>query len=486
MSPCSRCPGGLTTERTRSNSTAACVADLGYYYLRGTAVACALGTYKDFKGNADCTECAEGVTTEFNTVAKTAPATATVSRRVLLPARTGSVVATPTAPTCLVCQYLTLRTPSPALSPCAEVVMGYAFASGVASLCPANTYNDKQGLTMAAASGTVDCTPCGGNLVTMPNVTGATSSSACVAPPGFGFNPATGTATQCAAGRFNPGYNREACTSCGLGTITSAPGSDADGDCYVPPGHYTAVGADGVTLTGAVCPADTFGRVNSTYGLVAFACDKCPPNSRTLSVTGSTSGAACKAPPGFGWYDAQVKRCEFGYFNTGNNQNECTFCGEGYNTTTSSTPSTTAIEGTDALSRCQVAAGWFVSDPANLAAGLSQCPRGSYKELIGSVNCTACPAATTTTIVSGATALSDCDACDPGFGRASTNLSAPSCTICPTGEFSPGLVSGGAACGAACPNPALFDAAGDVMVSRPVGAAARLPGTARARARVRA
>ena len=47
---CTRCPGSLTTESTRSNSTAACLADRGHYYLRGKAVACAQGTYKDFQG----------------------------------------------------------------------------------------------------------------------------------------------------------------------------------------------------------------------------------------------------------------------------------------------------------------------------------------------------------------------------------------------------------------------------------------------------
>ena len=281
--------------------------------------------------------------------------------------------------------------------------MGFAFASGTATLCPANFYNDKQGGDMLDTSTDRPCTACATGLVTLPGVTGATSSSACVAPPGFGFNPATGTATQCAAGRFNPGYNREACTSCGFGTITSAPGSDADGDCYVPPGHFMAVGADGVTLAGGECPPDTFGRTMPTYGLVAFGCDKCPENSGTNLATGATSGDACKTLPGYGWYDGQVLQCGYGYWNGGGNQAECTFCGEGYNTTEAPL-STTAIEGADAAAACQIAAGWF-ADPANATVGLSQCPRGTYKDVIGNANCTACPAGTTTTIVSGATAL---------------------------------------------------------------------------------
>lgn len=42
-----------------------CVAPKGYYYLRGKAVACAQGTYKDSVANADCSKCPTGFSTSI-------------------------------------------------------------------------------------------------------------------------------------------------------------------------------------------------------------------------------------------------------------------------------------------------------------------------------------------------------------------------------------------------------------------------------------
>lgn len=121
-----------------------------------------------------------------------------------------------------------------------------------------------------------------------------------------------------------------------------------------------------------------------------------------------------------------------------------------------------AARGADAEADCRVDAGWFLSDAANATKGLSQCPKGTWKELLGNVACTTCAAGTTTSITEGATALSDCDACKPGFGGVIADLSAPTCTKCTSGFYSPGNVKGGANC-TACPKPSLFTGK---MVSR--------------------
>ena len=63
--------------------------------------------------------------------------------------------------------------------------------------------------------------------------------------------------------------------------------------------------------------------------------------------------------------------------------------------------------------------------------------------------------------------MSDCNACSPGYGNPSgfiTSLKAPSCSMCPSGTYSPGYFSGGQFC-AACPKPSLFSGK---MVSLPV------------------
>jgi len=69
---CTRCPGGLMTETTAANTSTACLAPAGYYYLRGKAIACAQGFFKPSLANADCTSCNLGWTTQFGAVAKTA------------------------------------------------------------------------------------------------------------------------------------------------------------------------------------------------------------------------------------------------------------------------------------------------------------------------------------------------------------------------------------------------------------------------------
>ena len=68
---CTRCPGGLTTATATAKSPAECVAPKGSYYLRGKALPCAQGTYKDFEGNADCQKCPDGTTTTVGAVGKT-------------------------------------------------------------------------------------------------------------------------------------------------------------------------------------------------------------------------------------------------------------------------------------------------------------------------------------------------------------------------------------------------------------------------------
>ena len=187
----------------------------------------------------------------------------------------------------------------------------------------------------------------------------------------------------------------------------------------------------------------------------------------TRSLTGSTSVDACVTNPGYGYYDGQVLQCEFGSYAPGGDQSECADCGEGYNTTQNGQPSLTAVAGATSSSQCAIAAGWAYTNSADATKGLAPCARGSYKALIGNAQCLQCPAGTTTTLVSGATALTDCNACIPGYGNPSgsiANPSAPSCGACSSGFYSPGGFVGGQYC-SVCPKPSLFTGK---MVSRPV------------------
>jgi hypothetical protein len=344
-----------------------------------------------------------------------------------------------------------------------------AVGTDVATQCAADTY----GLLEREYSGTaIPCTACPTNMKTLPGVLGATSKDACLAPPGYGWDSANQVAVQCANGTYNPGWNREACSSCGSGTMsTDAAGATSADQCFTPAGHGNQRDAAGA-LTAFPCPIATYGRNNKTYGLVDVECSKCLEHSTTAS-TASQSQAACLTVPGYGWYSGQVLQCEYGTWSSGNTQNPCTLCGEGYNTTAAgnAVPTTAAIEGATNATTCAIAAGWQYAVSGDSTKGLAPCIRGKYKALIGNADCLQCPAGTTTAIAMAATELSDCNSCRPGFEGNSSgligSLADPKCTICTSGTYAAGYKVGGEAC-SACPKPTGYTGA---MVSRNVSSA---------------
>ncbi|GBF88751.1 hypothetical protein Rsub_01652 [Raphidocelis subcapitata] len=415
---CASCAGGLTTSAPGADSPADCRAPEGSYYLRGKAIPCAQGTYKASSGNVDCSECPAGTTTAFGEVGKKAAADCTY----VLPGHYAAAGQTPgefTAPQCL-----------------------------------ANTY--RSGAALYSPGTGVACMPCPDNTQTLTGVRGATSRSACLAPPGYGWNATDGTAAACDYGYFKAGWDREACTKCGEGTITTAAQASASPDaCYTPAGHGNSLSADGLTLTGFACPVGTYGRELATYGLVDVECSKCIENTAT-NGTGSTSAAQCVTLPGFGWDNGGSQICEFAYWSAGGSQESCQYCGEGFNTTAAGGGA--AARGADSGDDCAIGAGW--TDDG--VGSIKPCLQGSYKSLLGPSACVKCPSGTTTTLTFAPTALSDCDACRTGFGAAAISGTAPACAICESGTYSFGHTSGGQDC-QPCPSP---DGYSGAMVSR--------------------
>jgi hypothetical protein len=326
-----------------------------------------------------------------------------------------------------------------------------------ATTCALHTYRAGDGLYDAAADAAgVPCTPCPTSMQTL--VTGSSSDNACLAPPGYGWDSNTMSAALCARGTYSPGWSREACTACGGGTVTTdALGATHVGACKVLAGHGTSRADDG-TLSAAACPVGTFGRPSDTYGLVDVECTKCLEFSTTAG-NGSTTGAQCTTLPGYGWYNGAVQQCEYAYFSPGGLQEPCGFCGEGYNTSTSAA-GISAVQGADARSDCVIAAGWTRDG----AGGIKPCVQGYYKSDLGNATCSRCPSGTTTTITIASAFRSDCDACRAGFGAAAIDLSSPNCTICASGKYSFGYVTGGQDC-VDCPKP---DGYTGLMVSRRV------------------
>lgn len=418
---CVACPGSLTTMGEGSTAPQACQAPAGAFYLRGKAVACAKGTYKDKIGNVDCTPCPVGWTTPSDSATLTQP------------------------------------------SDCSFVLPGYYAPPGMISNlgttpavpCPVDTYRPSDApYTFAEDAAGLSCTPCPAALRTLAE--GSTAAWQCLAPPGYGVSPSNRSASVCPQGTYNSGWNMEACTACGNGTITTdGPGATRQDDCKVPAGHGTTRLAGG-TLSAAPCPAGTYGRDTDTYGLVDVECTKCLQYTTTASV-GATAGSQCLTLGGYGWYNGAIVECDYAYYSGGNSQDPCTYCGEGYNTSTGPT-STVAASGATSADACLISAGWT----ADGYGGVKPCMQGYYKALLGNSSCVKCPAGTTTTLTFAPTQVSDCDACRPGFGADEVDLSAPACALCPSGTYSFGYVSGGLGC-MPCTAP---DGYAGVMVSR--------------------
>ena len=226
---CTPCPGGLTTAAPLSTTSQECVAGVGFYYLRGKAVACARGTYKNATANRDCDKCPTGVSTPDGLVS------------------------------------------ADSASKCTVLLPGYAMSASPtlgqteAFECPPNYFRSGEADFTADMTSPVLCTRCPNGLVTLPNVTRATTMDACVVPPGYGFVPsgssAAGNASICANGTYNPGYNRQPCIPCGAGILTDAPGAINADACYTPSGWGNVQNATSV-FTAFVCPIGTYGRPN--------------------------------------------------------------------------------------------------------------------------------------------------------------------------------------------------------------------------------
>ncbi|KAI8467396.1 MAG: hypothetical protein J3K34DRAFT_523791 [Monoraphidium minutum] len=423
---CTRCAGSLTTSAEGTAVPQECKAPAGHFFRRGNAVACAQGTYKEGIGNWDCAKCPEGWTTQLGAPARTSP------------------------------------------QDCAYVLPGFYAPAGLASVlgapeaeaprCPPNTYrgSEAQYGALEDAAG-LNCTACPTGLQTLGEA--STVPSQCLAPPGSGFDAGAGTAALCGRGSYNPGWNRQPCVLCGAGNYTSdTEGSASADDCKIPAGFGSSRGIDG-GLVAAACAPGTYGREADTYGLVEVECTKCLQYSTTAGA-GSTTGAQCLTLGGYGWYNGAIWECDYAHYSTGNHQDPCSYCGEGYNTSTGA-GGTAPVTGATGVESCVIAAGWT----GDGGGGVKPCMQGFYKSLLGPSGCVKCPDGTTTTITFAPAELSDCDACRPGFGvppDGAVDLSAPACGICDSGTYSFGYVSGGAAC-TPCERPDGY--AGD-MVSR--------------------
>lgn len=71
-------------------------------------------------------------------------------------------------------------------------------------------------------------------------------------------------------------------------------------------------------------------------------------------------------------YDGANLRCDYGYWNSGEDKDPCTFCGEAYNTSDNGN-TTQAVTGAAGPESCILAAGWTVDADTG---GIKPCSQG--------------------------------------------------------------------------------------------------------------
>ncbi|WIA16346.1 hypothetical protein OEZ85_013044 [Tetradesmus obliquus] len=263
LTPCQRCPSGLTTARQGAVDRYECQAGPGLYFLEGTVRVCPPGTYQPgyhLQGIEACKPCAAGVTTAGSAAVAAAE-----------------------------CAY---AQPGYGLTTCNS-------SSGCgAQLCAVGQYN------VGGLKGSNSCQVCPWGLTTQGP--GSSDVAACLAPPGYGVvyplpaNSSVVSVQLCTAG-YNPGWNRAACTPCG-DNITSRGNRTSAFDCFVLKGQGLQIlwTSDGTTpVRGAVdCWPGSTGMAQDTVMFQARPCDTCPRFMTTEQAL-SSSRSDCKALPGY-------------------------------------------------------------------------------------------------------------------------------------------------------------------------------------------
>ncbi|KAF8065593.1 SVEP1 [Scenedesmus sp. PABB004] len=399
--PCNRCPSGYTTQSAGSTAREQCVAAPGLFVDLGLVRPCRAGTYQPaytMDGLAACTPCATGVTT----------ATAAAVR----------------AADCAVAQ------PGYGLTTCSNVT------GCQAAQCSVGTYNP-------GGPGSSSCLACPWGLTTAS--AGAEDESLCRVPPGFGLvfplpaNRSVNATERCDFG-YNPGWNRQACTSCGL-NVTALFNRTSAADCYVLRGQglQVVVQDDGTRVRAAVnCWAGSVGMPAPTPASSALPCDTCPRFMSTLLELSTNRSADCQALPGYtpvvGAATIQAVACAVGTYKANFSNAACTPC-----------PSFTSTPGVASTSaaNCTVCAagygGWSAVGPACTPCAVGTVNSG------GSSSCTSCPSFTSTPGI-GSTSTANCTVCAAGYGGWSAV--GPACTPCAVGTVN----SGGSSSCTSCPS----------------------------------
>ena len=392
--PCVACPIGSVKT---SPGPSPCLCGQGFFGEdAGSCAPCPVGTYKLSAGTGNCTGCppgtfwsnsvSHGTNSRNYTVAQGTAATC-----FLCPSSSTSKMEGSTSVLNCQCNAGFTGEDGQACSACPKGSYKQSAGSLGCDLCPAGTYN-----SLLSAYNLSACLSCPANSWSPQ---GGVDASHCQCNSGFA-GPNGGTCTVCSAGSTKTNNGSALCIACLPGTFSEAANAPCVGcpsaDSWSSAGSFGVesckcnVGYSGMDGSDE-CIACPFGTFKQAMGSMrcqeceahffaslqaSTSCTRCPDDS--VSVAGSTSIAACECKKGFQGSEKQAKFHE--------------------NVSTATLP-------------------WCVP-----------CTPGTYKDVLGSPSCAACPANAHSPALS--INLVSC-VCNGGY----TGADGGTCTGCAKGKY---------------------------------------------------
>ncbi|OAF65761.1 Epidermal growth factor-related protein 3, partial [Intoshia linei] len=400
---CAKCPSTFITEKMSSESINDCnllICQKGYEEIKGTCVACEIGSYKENEiPESRCIKCPPTFMTKF-----TGSILASDCNIQKCPAGQYSKYSK-----CIYCQigyfrtvdgslyectkcpneYSTVKMGSQSIFDCSEHIcpLGQESIQGICQSCKIGYYkgtNSKE-----------DCKPCPIGIFTKR--IGSTSDSDCnVKNCPEGYENINLQCYPCKVGFYKDSDDHSLCKKCYNERLTINSASTSISNCTVEScgaGKY-------YNMDRKLCTICDIGEYRESDG-DALKCEKCN-NDLITEYEGSVSYNDCnivKCEPGTRRInDDLCEKCQIGYYQTKKWQTKCEKCPVNY---------TTLKIGQDSESDCiyDCDTGYEKSDNEDKCV---ECERGYYRNKFQNVKCIKCPIAFTTPDIGSGSPL-DCN-----------------------------------------------------------------------------
>ncbi|XP_041364088.1 uncharacterized protein LOC121379510 [Gigantopelta aegis] len=421
---CKECGPNLNTSKTGASSIDDCTVSCapGLEGPDGSCVACRDDTVKPYIGNGQCEPCTENRTSNANHTSCTGEVFCAIGAEYVSSTTDCSLCAigffknirgnTP----CKACpgNYITSSVGTASMTDCSKLqcVPGFYGSSDSCIPCDLGFYK--------SAHGTDNCTKCDESLTTSSKASTAKSDCSVVVCDAGSYRTQSNQCQPCPKGKYQPVSGMDSCESCPNDNYTTEnPGSTREDQCLkvCEKGHYRNEDNK--------CSVCGIGFYQPSEGQAE--CLNCSSeHPYTTANTGSTSVEQCLRVCDKGSYRPSTNRngcikCEIGKYQPDNGKTSCILCGDAAIVTTLQTGSPSSES---CIPICP--AGKYL-DTTKRAC--EPCELGKYKDKTGTrQECDDCPDKKTTAST-GATSKDLCslDDCQAGFYRKSGGTGCSEC-----------------------------------------------------------